>query len=396
MGKAVVCGGSIGGLFAAAALMKGGWEVDVYERADRELSARGAGIVTHAELIDALLSVDAQTTDLGVSVEERVAFGLDGTAVRRIAHPQVVTSWDRVHRLLRGLVPDDRYHLGKSVSGYRDDEGGVTVRFDDGTDAEADILIGADGFRSAVRACMLPDVQPEYAGYVVWRTLADEADLPGDVRREVFPAFGLFLPSGSQVIGYPIAGPSNDLRSGHRRYNFVWYVPVADADLHDMLTDDGGVHHPLSIAPPLVRDSVVEAMRLEAERRLPEPFLQILAVSQRPFFTPIYDHHSPVMAAGRVALAGDAACVARPHVGMGVTKAAEDALSLARHLRGLNTIAALSSYSDERVPAARDAFDRSRRLGSHIFDKPEGGENRDGRSHPRQDTILRETAVVRV
>ena len=390
-GKAIICGGSIGGLFAAAALRKSGWSVEIYERADRELSARGAGIVTHAELIEALLAVGAQTTDLGVSVEERFAFGLDGAVVHRIAYPQVVTSWDRVHRLLRGLVPNERHHLGRSLTDYRDSGTGVTVRYGDGAEAEADVLIEADGFRSAVRARMLPQVQPVYSGYVVWRTLADEADL----RREVFPAFGLFLPTGNQVIGYPIAGPKNDLRPGYRRYNFVWYVPVVANDLHDMLTDEGGAHHTLSIAAAGAR-SVVERMQREAARYLPQPFLQILEVSQRPFFTPIYDHHSPVMAKGRVALAGDAACVARPHVGMGVTKAAADALSLAHHLSGPHPVAALAAYSEDRVPAARDVFERSQRLGSYIFDNPVGEENRDGRSHPHLERVMRETAVVRV
>lgn len=406
--KAIVCGGSIGGLFAAAALQRGGWQVEVFERVDVELAGRGAGIVTHAELIDALRAVGAGTDDLGVAVQDRVAFARDGGVVHVLPYPQIVTSWDRIHRLLRGLIADDAYHLGRALLRYEQGPDGVRATFADGHVAEADVLIGADGFRSAVRAQMLPKVQPGYAGYVVWRTLAQESDLPQTVLDNVFPHFGIYAPAGSQLIGYPIAGPENDLRPGHRRYNFVWYVPVPQADLDDMLTDASGQRHAISIPPPLVRDDVLARMQDVAQATLPPAFLDLLRLSERPFFTPIYDHHSPVMADGRVALSGDAACVARPHVGMGVTKAAEDALALARHLgpatesaagsakdSATDPATALAAYSAERVPASRAAHERARELGALIQHEPKGG-NPDGRNNPNLDFIMKKTAVSRL
>jgi len=390
-----VCGGSIGGLFVAAALQDRGWHVDLFERTEVELAGRGAGIVTHAALIEALLAVGAGTDDLGVAVEDRVAFDRAGARVRVIPCPQIVTSWDRVHRLLRGLVPEGRHHLGKPLLRYDEDAGGVTAHFADGTTARADLLVGADGFRSVVRGQMQPAVQPDYAGYVVWRALANEADLPAALHAELFESFGFYLPTGDQVLGYPIAGPGNDLSPGRRRYNFVWYSPVAEAELHDMLTDADGRTHAVSIPPPLVREEVLARMEAAARARLARPFVELLRHGERPFFTPIYDHLSPVMGAGRVALAGDAAAVARPHVGMGVTKAACDALALARHLDAAGDIpAALAAYSAERVPAARAAFLQSRRLGALIFEGPAEGRNDDGRANPNLDTIMRETAIA--
>lgn len=393
-GKALVCGGSIGGLFAAAALRRVGWQVEVFERTGVELSGRGAGIVTHDVLVAVLEAVGVDVADLGVAVTDRVTWDLAGNEVGRMHLPQVVTSWDRIHRGLRRLMPEGTHHLGRAVAGYAQDAGGVTLRFADGTEARGDVLVGADGFRSAIRAQMLPEVQPVYSGYVVWRTLAQEADLPARVRAEVFPHFGFHLPTGGEFVGYPIAGSGNDLRPGHRRYNFVWYVPVEPRRLRDMLTDAEGVLHAVSIPPPLVRDDVVAAMKADAEARLARPFVEILQVGERPFFTPIYDHVSPVMAQGRVALAGDAACVARPHVGMGVTKAACDALALARHLSGgADVVAALAAYSAERVPEAEKAWARSRRLGAYLFDDPPGG-NADGANNRHLDEIMRETAVM--
>ena len=394
MGKsALICGGSIGGLFAAAALLRAGWHVAVFERVAEPLAGRGAGIVTHKELINALHHVGATTRDLGVRVTERVAYDLEGNRVQTLDHDQIVTSWDRMHQVLRALVPDDCYHMGKTATGYVDNGTSVTATFSDGTTATGDVLVGADGFRSAIRGQMLPDIQPEYAGYLVWRALAAEADLPDAVRTDIFNTFGFFLPDSTQIIGYPIAGPDNVLRPGHLRYNFVWYTRASQLQLDDLLTDSTGMHHDVSIPPPLIRDDVITRMLAEARQRLPGPFIDILSVSERPFFTPIYDHHAPVMAKGRIVLTGDAACVARPHVGMGVTKAAEDALALAQAVTQADLTHGLDHFSKTRSKAAHVAFAASRHLGRLVFD-PAPGSNPDGTDHPHMRALMRDTATI--
>jgi 2-polyprenyl-6-methoxyphenol hydroxylase-like FAD-dependent oxidoreductase len=392
-GRAIIAGGSIGGLFAAAALLRKGWEVCVYERSPVPLAGRGAGIVTHPELVAALEAVGADTGSLGVEVHERVAYDMEGRRVAAFDFHQVVTSWDRVYQILLGVMPEGAYVLDRTAVGYENSGDHAVCLFADGRREEADLLVGTDGFRSAIRGQMLPDIQPEYSGYVVWRTLAAEADLPDHVRADIFKTFGFFIPNGTQIIGYPIAGPDNDLRPGHLRYNFVWYSRVPKEGLANMLTDAYGTHHAISIPPPMIRDDVIAEMYADARRRLPGPFNDILAVSDRPFFTPIYDHHSPVMGEGRVALAGDAACVARPHVGMGVTKAAGDALALADAVASNPVPEAVAAYSSARVDPCRIAFETSRRLGTYIF----GGDpakNLDGQSHPNRETVMHETAVV--
>ncbi len=391
-GTAIVAGGSIGGLFAAAALMKAGWTVRVFERTAVELAGRGAGIVTHETLINAFAAVGAETRNLGVPVEHRVAFDLACQVVKKTSYPQIVTSWDRIHQILRALIPEGVYCLGRAVVGYENTSETVAAIFDDGSRETADLLVGADGFRSAIRGQMLPKVKPGYSGYVVWRAVADEDKMPAEVHARLFDAFGFFAPNRTQIVGYPIAGVENNLREGHRRYNFVWYSAVTDDALRDMLTDADGTHHPVSIPPPRIRDDVLARMLEDATQRLPDAFVEIIKTSGRPFFTPIYDHCSPVFAKGRVALVGDAACGVRPHVGMGVTKAAEDALALAQVVADQPVVEALGAYSDTREPASRRVYEQGQRLGALIFDT-DPAINLDGRSHPEIDTIMSDTAV---
>ena len=164
--KAIVIGGSVGGLFAAAMLRTKGWTVDVFEQSPVELSGRGAGIVTHQALLDILDLCGAGTEDLGVHVQFRTGYDRAGKVIRKIAFPQILTSWGRLHTLTRATIPDEHYHLDCRFERYEQSGDGIVVRFTNGRSETSDLLVGADGFRSAVRGQMYPDVQPEYAGYV--------------------------------------------------------------------------------------------------------------------------------------------------------------------------------------------------------------------------------------
>lgn len=396
-GKAIVIGGSIGGLFAACLLRRKGWEVDVYERVGVELSGRGAGIVTHTALIEALTQAGVSTEALGVISGHRVAYHADGTVATRFAFPQLVTSWDRLQGLLRAQIPGDHYHLGHVLDHFETLDGKVRAHFTNGQIAEADVLIGADGFRSTVRQALFPQVQPEYAGYVVWRGLADEADLPQKARDEVFENFGFFLPEGDgEVIGYPIAGAQNDIAPGRRRYNFVWYRVVPSAALNDLLTDATGTTHAISIPPPLIRPEVLEGLKAAARAKLPQTFVDILDRATSLFFTPIYDLASPRMNLGRVALLGDAAYLARPHIGAGVTKAAEDAVALARALGQEPSVeAGLEAYNTARAARNRTAYARGQHMGEYLIPRYRTeAEKQLWQAEHNLTTIMRDTAVL--
>jgi len=355
------------GLFAAAFLRQIGWDADDYERSTVELVGRGAGITTHPELLQSLESSGASIRDLGVEVERRIALDRAGCVIAEKRLPQILTSWDRLQRLLRETVDPAHYHLGWNFERVEQNGSGVHVHFSGGRVEHGDILVGGDGVRSGVRAAIQPDVQPIYAGYYIWRGAPNEADLSPRALEEVFPYFSFFLPPQQQVICYPIAGFDDDLRPGHRRFNFIWYR-VADTHLlKEMCVDDRGHQHDYSVPPPLIRKDLIATLRDEGQDALPPSINDCLRVIEQPFFTPIYDFIAPHIVSGRMALVGDAASNARPHMGFGVSKAGCDAQALANALRDHDNIdTALAAYNRLRQPIGETIVKHSRKLGTHM------------------------------
>ncbi len=365
--RAIVIGGSMSGLFSAAFLRRIGWDVDVYERSKVELVGRGAGITGHPELFDALIACGAGIDLLGVTVEKRIAIDRSGRVTEERPLRQILTSWDRLQRLLRGTIDELRYHLGWNFERVDQDERGVRVTFSGGRVEHADILVGGDGIRSSVRAQMAPQVQPLYAGYYIWRGAPNEADLAPKTLREVYPYFTFYLPPRQEVITYPIAGFNDDLTPGRRRFNFIWYRVADDSQLRDMLVDDNGVQHDFSVPPPLIRKDLIAGMHRDARKIMPDTMLDAVMSIKQPFITPIYDFTSPSIVYGRVAFVGDAAANARPHMGFGMAKAGTDAQSLAKHLGQNEDIdAALKAYNAERHPIGNTIVMHGRKLGTHM------------------------------
>jgi 2-polyprenyl-6-methoxyphenol hydroxylase-like FAD-dependent oxidoreductase len=365
--RAVIIGGSMSGLFTAAFLRRIGWDVDVFERSPVELVGRGAGITTHPELLEALELSGAGTRDLGVEVEKRITIDRQGRVIGERPLRQILTSWDRLQRLLRETIDPAHYHLGHTFARVEQDGSGVRVHFAEGRVERADLLVGGDGIRSGVRAQVAPDAQPIYSGYYIWRGAPNEADLAPATLEGIFPYFVFFLPERQQVIGYPISGFDNDLRVGHRRYNFIWYR-VGDAQtLKAMCVDETGHQHDYSVPPPLIRRDLIARMRADAEAIMPPAFVDCLRNIARPFFTPIYDFSAPAIVFGRVALVGDAGSSSRPHMGFGVAKAGGDAQALAEALAAHDDVdAALAAYNAVRQPIGERIMLHGRKLGTHL------------------------------
>jgi 2-polyprenyl-6-methoxyphenol hydroxylase-like FAD-dependent oxidoreductase len=393
--RALIIGGSMSGLLAALMLRRNGWQVDIFERAESGLAGRGAGIVAQAEMIARLGALELDTRDIGVPVTTRKIFDREGQLVASSVCPQVLTAWERVYHLLRGAFPDDHYYPGRSFKTLQQNDSAVVAHFTDGGTERADVLIGADGLRSTVRQQFLPIVVPLYAGYVAWRALVAESALPAKIHHDLFDALSFCLPAGEQFLGYPIAGADDDLRPGRRRYNIVWYRPAEPMhELPWLLTDDNGVVHSISIPPPLIRRDAIAAMREAAERLLALQFRAIVRLIQEPLLQPIYDLESPRLAFGRVAIIGDAAFVARPHVAAGLSKAADDAAVLAAALEADDVAGALRQFEADRLPQGRKIVERARHLGAYLQATRNAEEQERSARHSIPQAVLTETALL--
>ncbi|WP_213958903.1 FAD-dependent monooxygenase [Variovorax sp. dw_954] len=368
-GRALVAGGSLGGLMAGAMLLREGWDVQVYERATGDVESRGAGIATHTELFEAFRRAGARIDDqIGSTLTGRTAFDRDGAEIGHYAHSQVLSPWSLLYRRLRETVPAAAYQSGKEVRCVHVGPGEAGLEFADGSKVEGDLVIGADGVWSTVREQMFPESLPVYCGYVAWRGLLDESSFDRAFGRYYGPLQSLYAEHGEQFIFHMVNGADDSLEEGRRRFGFLWYRSTdATSELPALLTDEHGVTHAHSIPPPKIQRAHIDHLRRIAGDLLPPQFAEVVRRTPRPFLQPIYDLRPEAIVRGRVALLGDAACVARPHVGAGVLKAACDAISLSQALKEASSIeAALMKYQADRVPECHRLVDKARHLGSYL------------------------------
>ena len=393
--RAIVIGGSLGGLFAANLLHDLGWEVNVFERVGDDLASRGAGIGTHHELVAVLAKLGIEMDErLGAQVGDRICLDRAGQSIFRTPWGHTMSGWANIYRPLKDRFPALSYHFGKCFSTLTQEHGEIVARFDDGSQARADLLIGADGLRSAVRAQLFPGIEPAYAGYVAWRGMVEESAIPAELKKWLGNDYYFVLPPGEMMLCYPV--PGRHLAPGRRDWNYVWYRPVTEEALQDLCTDAHGHHHGAAMPPPLIRPDVTARIK-EAARTLLAPQVATLVERSQPFFQAIFDVESPRLAAGCVVLLGDAAFVARPHVGMGVTKGALDALCLAKSIERCagDLAGALERYDRLRGEFGRRCVARARRLGSYIEarSRPGAGWSADALDQ-RPERVLREVAAA--
>jgi 2-polyprenyl-6-methoxyphenol hydroxylase-like FAD-dependent oxidoreductase len=342
--RALVVGGSLSGLCAALALAADGAEVVVFER-DRDLGAGGAGLGVERSLLE--------------RVTDASPFGAaDVPALPVITSNRDSTAWMLIYRWLRSVIdrrPRITLHYGVEATQVRADASGATVVTPAGIFA-ADLVIGADGYRSIVRRNVAPD-RPDatFAGYMLWRGLVEETALPAQAPRPSrVPSVSVEWKGAYRLVAYYVPGADGSIEPGRRRISFAWYDPFQDDLLRKTGTVvDGAVRY--SIVPSAVPDDLTDTLQNLARQLWPDPWrsaVQVALRAGRCFGTPIAEYVPTRLIAGCMTLIGDAAHVSSPMTGSGFHYALLDVLSLRQALAGVT--------GGEAVTPALAQFERAR------------------------------------
>src|SRR5262245_39201847 len=339
MPRAVIIGAGIGGLTAGIALKQTGWEMAVFERAP-VLSEVGAGITLWTNAVKVLQKLDvwkSMEEDASVigSSEVRTWWGkvlmeMDfGSLNKKLGAPTIGIHRADLQSKLADALGREHIHLGATCVGYSQDATSATAKFADGREERGDLLIGADGIKSAIRAQMLGDEPLRYAGYTAWRGvgLIDRPEVPLGVTL-------LAMGRGSQVGILPIG-----------RGRTYWF---ATANVPAGESDPPGGHK-----PPLLKrfgdwwPAIPAALEATPESGI--------------IRNDIFDR-KPVRkwSDGRVTLLGDAAHPTTPNMGQGACQAIESGFVLSKCLKSIAEVpSALLAYQDARFDRTAMITNRS-------------------------------------
>jgi len=359
----------VGGLFAGLLLRQSGWDVSVFERSQGELASRGAGIGISQELIDLLERVGAPLdTNSGIVQHSSLWLGQDGELKYELAGGTSGSSWARVYSTLRAGFPDKDYNPGRELVDIEQDEHSVTAIFADDSRETGDLLVASDGNTSTIRQKFQPNVEPQFPGYVAWRGIVDGSLVKGDAQKIVHDHIIFSFVDSGFMLTMEVPGAADATGDDAQRFYFIWYRPTASDDvLRDMFTDASGKYHGVAIPPPLIRPVFIEEMKADAAAEFWATVAEPVIRAPQPLLQAISDMESDRLVFGRVAIMGDAAFIARPHVASGITKAALDAESLADSLSAHGDLeTGLSAFETARLSFGREIVAHSRRLGYYI------------------------------
>ncbi|REG49050.1 2-polyprenyl-6-methoxyphenol hydroxylase-like FAD-dependent oxidoreductase [Paraburkholderia sp. BL6669N2] len=368
--RALIIGGSLGGLFAGSALRAIGWDVDVFERSPATLESRGGGIVLQGDVVRAMQFAQTEFGHpLGVRSKDRLFLDPQGNELSRQYMPQTQTSWNTLYSTLKQAIPEENYHRGAKFVGFDEHVDGVTANFEDGRRANGDLLIGADGGNSTLRSLLLPDLNPSYSGYVVWCGLVDEPKLPDSARDQIYEHFVFQHDFESMMLEYMVPGVDGSIQRGRRRFNWLWYLKAhSGAELDTVLTDRYGVRRSHSVPPGAVAPSPEDWIRRMSKERLNPAFRALVDSTDDIFVQAIMDFQVPQMLFGRVLLLGDAAFIPRPHTAGSTAKAAANAVSLAQRIASMpNLEHALRQWEQQQLAEGMRMTDWGIGMGNQIM-----------------------------
>ncbi|KAK4236504.1 zeaxanthin epoxidase, chloroplastic [Achaetomium macrosporum] len=362
----VIVGGSLAGLLHGLYLKRHGSHVVILEQDPGAVrSSHNAGIAFGPAVEEVLRKYDATgVQSCTPSVATRIAYRKRQN-FKELNVIRNLTSWGLLYRVLRanfdGLaseaVPNPpparegdgkaEYRAGQRVTKLQYENGAVTVGFvgQDGVEGSltADLVIGADGMHSTVRALVQAPTVKEYSGYVAWRGTVRESELPPDVAEYFASRTCINLLKKTYIVSYAVPPDSGTFAPGTRLINWVWYYNIPDNSpaLTEVLTDTAGRTHGNTVPSGLARAEIFRKHLATTLPAMAAPFAALLSSpGQQPFVTKVNDAltETAVFCDGKVVLVGDALAAFRPHFAVATEQAARHCLGLARVWDGEVTV----------------------------------------------------------
>jgi 2,6-dihydroxypyridine 3-monooxygenase len=281
--RAVVVGGSLGGLTAALLLHEAGFAVSVHERS-AQLADRGAGIVAHPESLRYLLERGLVHLDeVSILCGNLRYLDRDGRLVSDEPSGYRFTSWFALYARLLDRLSQRSMHFAEALYDFSEDADEVTVRFSGGGEERCDLLVCADGIASTARHLLLPDVEPVYSGYIGWRGTVPLTQLDPRLRASLGDHMTYQLLDSGHTLANPIPDSRGPASNEGPFLNWIWYRRLADgAEVTRAMTDSRGRHHDLSVPPGAVAAAADTELRKAASTLLSDDLAALVLITRRP------------------------------------------------------------------------------------------------------------------
>lgn len=339
--KILINGGGIAGLTAAIALRKLGIGAEVFESAS-EIKPVGAGVVIQSNAIKALeyLGIEDEIIQSANPINQITILDEKGNVIRNqkpISKNRELFSGLAIHRhtlhhILKSYLPEKIFFVNKKAISFSERDEKVILHFEDGSIAEGDYLISADGINSYIRMQLIPDSKPRYAGYFCWRSVIDNKDLQITEATETWGRKGRF-----GIV------PINENK-------LYWYATINSSYLDvkifhyslKNLQEHFGCYHKL-VGQTLEKSS--------DDKLIKNHICDIKPLSQFAF--------------NKVLLIGDAAHATTPNLGQGACQAIEDVMFLHQEIASGKSIpSAFKSFESRRLEKTKFIINTSRKLGA--------------------------------
>jgi 2-polyprenyl-6-methoxyphenol hydroxylase-like FAD-dependent oxidoreductase len=339
--KILINGGGIAGLTCAIALQKLGIETVVYESTP-EIKPVGAGLVIQSNAIRALeyLGIEDKIIEAANPINQiaiidekaNVVKKQKPSSINRELFAGLAIHRHTLHQILKSYLPENLLFTSKKANSFLNKDGKVILQFEDGSNAEGDFLISADGINSNIRLQLLPDSKPRYAGYICWRSVIDNSDLKISEATETWGSKGRFgiVPINENKIYWYATINCNQFDVKINHYNLK--------KLKEHFSDYHSTVH-----------EILE--KSSNEKLIKNPICDIKPLNQFAF--------------NKVLLIGDAAHATTPNLGQGACQAIEDVMVLHQEIvSGKDVESAFKSFEKRRMDKAKYIINTSRKLGS--------------------------------